>query len=349
MKIVIEDGFSTIQKTGIGQYTLMIEKLIKKLNFNVVQLSPILLSKLKTKIFRRILYNLWFNSIFLIKLMLLKDEVLVICTNYSIPIFKLKKVRFIPVIHDLCAFKYPEYSSKIINNYEKSNIKNSIKNANKIITVSNTVKNEISKTFSYPLEKIFVINSSLTTGLMESKDVDFKILHNKYNIERKKYILSVATNNKRKNIQILIDTFKNISKKYQDLKLVLVGSNYKKPNNKNIIVTGYIADVELKCLYKNSFLYIFPSVYEGFGTPIIDAQSFGVPVLCSDIPVFREIGANSVEYFSIENNNLKEKLISLLNNKQQINMLAKLGTKNIKRFTLDRILKSIEDVIIYKE
>ena len=181
MKIIIEDGFSKIKKTGIGQYTMMIEKLSKELGYEIIKLEKPFLSSLKNKTLRRILYNVWLNSVFLYKLIQIKDNVTVICTNFAIPVFKLQKVKFIPVIHDLCAFKYPECSSKMINRYEKSNIKNAVRNAEKIITVSNTVKNEITETFGYDKKNIFVVSSSLTTGLKDKEEIDFSVLSSKYN------------------------------------------------------------------------------------------------------------------------------------------------------------------------
>ncbi len=349
MKIIVEDGFSKIHKTGIGQYTLMIEKLLKELSQEIIVISKPFLSKLKNKILRRILYNIWLNTIFLIKLCLINDNVIVICTNYAIPIWKIPKVKFIPVIHDLCIIKHPECDSLINNWYQLSNIRNAIKNANRIITVSDTIKKEIETSFRAFHKKIFVVNSSLTMGLSDVENLNFSTIEQKYNIKSKNYILSVATLNKRKNIKMLINAYEKIE---TNNKLVLVGSTSNEQfncKNKNIIFTGYITDEELKALYKNAKLYVFPSIYEGFGIPLIDAQSFDVPVLCSDIPVFREIGANSVEFFSIDKNNLKEKIMCLLNNEQKINMLVKLGRKNIKRFNLDVILGSIENVISYRE
>lgn len=346
MKIVIEDGFSKIKKTGIGQYTLIIEKLLGELNINVVNIEKPFLSKLKNKIFRRILYNLWLNTIFLFKLIQINDDITVICTNYAIPIIKVKRVKFVPVIHDLCAFKYPECSSKIINYYEKSNIKNSIKKADKIVTVSNTIKNEIIETFNYPKEKIYIVNSSLIAGLTEVENIDSTTVLNKYNIKNKQYILSVATNNKRKNINMLVKAYKYINEKYVDIKLVLVGNDYTLTfDNSNIIITGYIPDAELKVLYQNSLMYVFPSLYEGFGIPIIEAQYFGIPVICSDIPVFREIGKESVLFSKLNPMELNQNIIKLLNSAELINDFVKKGNNNINRFTREQICKQICSLI----
>ena len=207
------------------------------------------------------------------------------------------------------------------------------------------MKQKIIQLFNYQKE-IFVVNSSCTTGLKSAKDIDNSIVLSEYNILPEKYILSVATNNKRKNIIALERAFSKISQNYPDIKLVLVGSNYKQnQNNDNIITTGYISDEKLKVLYKNALIYVFPSVYEGFGTPLIDAQSFGVPVICTDIAVFKEVGTGSVEYFSLQKNDLAEKIIELINDEQKRNELISKGYENIKRFSYENIKKQIYEAL----
>lgn len=348
MKYIVEDGFSKIHKTGIGQYTLVIEKLLGNLNYDVVEIEKTFLSKLKNKILRRFLYNIWLNSIFLIKLLLLKDKTTVIFTNYAIPIWKICNANFITVIHDLCSIKHAECDTKINNWYQILNIKNAIKNADKIITVSETIKEEIIETFHYPEDNIKVIYNSFSFEegpiISYSTEEQLKIL-DKYNITSKNYILSVATLNKRKNITMLIDAYCQLDTKQ---KLVLVGgtSNEKfNCNNPNIIFTGYIKDNELKVLYKHAKLYIFPSLYEGFGIPIIDAQAFSIPVLCSDIPVFREIASSGAEYCDLLVPNIAKKIETLINNTQRREELVALGKENIKRFNLDVLQKNIGEIL----
>lgn len=345
MKIIIEDGFSKIQKTGIGQYTLMIENLLQKSGYDIVNIDKPFLSKVNNKILRRFLYNLWLNTIFLIKLLLIKDTVIVFCTNYALPIFKLSSIKFIPVIHDLCMFKFPELSSKLINRYEKSNVKNAIKKADKIITVSNTIKKEIIEEFDISGEKICVVWNSCSASLKEPEKISFEFLHNRYNIANKKYILSVATNNKRKNLSLLVNSFNKISEINDEIKLVLVGNNNNLYSNPNIIITGYINDSELECLYKHALIYVFPSLYEGFGIPMLDAQNFNIPVLCSNIPVFREVGGSSVEYFDLETANLYDKIINIINNENLIKQLVEKGQENLKRFSLTNINKQLNNVL----
>lgn len=332
-KIIIEDGFSTHHKTGVGQYTLMLENILTEAGYDVIHINKNYLIKIKNRVIRRIFYNIWLNTFFLLKIKNMNTTA--IFTNYAIPIFKIPNIKYIPVIHDLCSINHPEFDTFLNNWYQNANVKNAVRHADAILTVSNTIKQEILGTFDWYSNDIEVINSSITTGLDKVKitEDETQVLNN-LNIGSSQYILSVATNNKRKNIDLLIQAFNELEKEYKNLKLVLVGSGYKgKILSKNIIITGYISDEYLKILYKHALLYVFPSLYEGFGTPILDAQYFGVPVLCSDIPIFHEVAGNSAYYFSNNCYDLISKIIVVLNDENSRKKIIICGTENIQRYT----------------
>ena len=113
----------------------------------------------------------------------------------------------------------------------------------------------------------------------------------------------------------------------------------------NIIFTGYVKDDELPTLYKNALLYVYPSLYEGFGIPLIEAQYSGCPVLCSDIPVFKEIGANSVMYCKPTAEGITRGLQDLINNIGRLQELSQLGKKNVERFTIEKITNQVEVIL----
>ena len=349
VKYIVEDGFSKIKKTGIGQYTLMLEKILSNLKIETVEIKKTKLEKIKNKVLRRICYNIWLNTFFLLKLLLIRDKVVVFFTNFAVPIFKLPNVKYIPVIHDLTPIKYPECTSKGINIYEKNNIYNAIKNNDYIITVSNTVKNEIIETFKVSPEKVCVVYNTIPQIFIDNNTTDNSILK-KYGLEPKKYILSVATLNKRKNIPLLIEAFEQIPDKYPDIKVVLVGKmdNDKQlllTKNPNIIFTGYVNDEEIPILYKNALLYVFPSEYEGFGIPIIESQYSQVPILCSDIEVFREVAGNGAEYCELNSNEIAEKVEYLINTPERMYELTKNGSQNVQKFAIDKISKQLQEVL----
>ena len=117
--------------------------------------------------------------------------------------------------------------------------------------------------------------------------------------------------------------------------------------NENIILAGYVSDSKIASYYKNASLYVFPSVDEGFGIPIIEAMSYSLPIICSDIPVFREIGGNAVHYFDLGDEQSLAKNISLIMDSSKIRKkLINNGKKRIKDFSREKFIKVFENIIL---
>jgi glycosyltransferase involved in cell wall biosynthesis len=163
--------------------------------------------------------------------------------------------------------------------------------------------------------------------------------------------LAVATLNKRKNTENIVKAFSLISKDYPDLKLVLVGDSNRitasmdlDVSNPNIIFTGYIEDEALPTLYKNALAFVFPSLYEGFGIPILEAQASETPVIATDIPIFREVAEDSVLYCTPEAESIAEKMKEIeANPTLRENLIAK-GLKNIEKFGPETITRQIKEI-----
>jgi glycosyltransferase involved in cell wall biosynthesis len=341
--IIIEDGLNLYQKTGQGQYTQNIYDILIDMGYQVEMKRKPFMEKIKNSTVKRILYILWINFVFPISTMF-KNADIIIFTNTLTPFYKIPNKKYYPVLHDLWAYKSPETVTFIQSLYTRIVIA-SIKNTyEKIITVSETIKQEIVDFFNCSEEDVNVVYNYFSFGekpvLDYSKEEQLKIL-SKYNIESKKYILSVATLNKRKNIPMLIDAYSQLD---SDIKLVLVGKASSESfncNNQNIIFTGYLSDDELKVLYKHAFLYVFPSVYEGFGIPIIDAQAFGIPVICSNIPVFKEIAGKGAEFCELNILDVVKKIKTILEDNYKENLLIQNGYNNIQKFLSSQIKKQV--------
>ena len=341
--IIIEDGLNLYQKTGQGQYTQNIYDILIDMGYQVEMKRKPFMEKIKNSTVKRILYILWINFVFPISTMF-KNADIIIFTNTLTPFYKIPNKKYYPVLHDLWAYKSPETVTFIQSLYTRIVIA-SIKNTyEKIITVSETIKQEIVDFFNCSEEDVNVVYNYFSFGekpvLDYSKEEQLKIL-SKYNIESKKYILSVATLNKRKNIPMLIDAYSQLE---SDIKLVLVGKASSESfncNNQNIIFTGYLSDDELKVLYKHAFLYVFPSVYEGFGIPIIDAQAFGIPVICSNIPVFKEIAGKGAEFCELNILDVVKKIKTILEDNYKENLLIQNGYNNIQKFLSSQIKKQV--------
>jgi glycosyltransferase involved in cell wall biosynthesis len=114
------------------------------------------------------------------------------------------------------------------------------------------------------------------------------------------YVLAVATLEPRKNLSYLLEAYQRSRlKRTHDLRLV-GRPGWNAPPLPNVTVMTAVDDVQLSALYRGAAALISPSIYEGFGLPLIEAMSLGVPTLCSDIPVHREVTGGLVEYFSLE-------------------------------------------------
>ena len=158
----------------------------------------------------------------------------------------------------------------------------------------------------------------------------------------------------------LIKAFKKLKEELKvDYKLVLAGSTYINGDNKvllqiekyitehnlfnSILMPGYIDKNKALYFYNNSLMYVFPSIDEGFGIPLIEALKLKVPVICSDIPIFREIADDSVLYFEKQNEiNLFEKMKELIQGEELSNKLVLKGLERVKKYNRYNFIKDFE-------
>ena len=150
-----------------------------------------------------------------------------------------------------------------------------------------------------------------------------------------------------------------------DIKLVLVGKQnvngnskvssdiinfIKKRNLKNdIVLTDHLIDSDVIGLYLNALFFVFPSSDEGFGIPVLECFSNDLPIICSDIPIFREIGSDNVLYFELENQDeLSSLMLKLLNSKSEKDTLKNKGRERLKKFSRKAFVKDFENVIFQK-
>ncbi|SDC80036.1 glycosyltransferase family 4 protein [Geotoga petraea] len=208
---------------------------------------------------------------------------------YSKPLIKNKKIPYIITIHDLQALHYPEYFSKIKNLWLRFAWKRCAQTADKIVAISNFVKKDIEEKFDIDSKKITVIYNPIT-GIDNIEN--FQKIKNKYNIEKNNYYYTVSSLLPHKNLKTLLYTMKKIKESNLNIpkKLVISGVGGKSEaeikkiiNDLNIqneiILTGFISNEERNSLYKNAKIFLFPSIFEGFGMPPIEAMNLGTPVI----------------------------------------------------------------------
>lgn len=209
------------------------------------------------------------------------------------------RTKNIIVVHDLAEFREPKWYTKKFLAYYRILRPLLINKAARVITVSNFSKQEIIDLFKTEESKINVIYEGKEHIL--NAQTDSSILK-KLNIDNHSFILSVGSLNPRKNFRKLIDAY--LSLKLNGYKLVIVGGENKKAfansgnfeRNNSVIFTGSIPDEQLKALYLNAAMFVCPSLYEGYGLPVLEAMACKCPVVASDIPSFREIFQSSAFY-----------------------------------------------------
>lgn len=246
--------------------------------------------------------------------------------NYYVP-FLSKSSKKVVTIHDLASFKFSDTMQYLYAKYNKRTIKNSLSRADAIITPSITIKNEIHESFPYINEnKIFQCNDGIRNVFW--LNTNSKNILDKYSIEPFTYFFFIGSLSKRKNLKFLLETFIEAKKNYLidiKTKLILAGQSWwgsseiKDLISKNlgILTLGYLDDESIVELYRNCKALVFPSLYEGFGMPIIEAMSQNIPIIISNIPTSVELNEKHNNQMFIFNLGNKEQLI------HQLSMLDK--------------------------
>jgi glycosyltransferase involved in cell wall biosynthesis len=291
-------------------------------------------------------------------------------------------VPLVVTIHDLSYFYYPdEFLKKDL--YKLQNwTKYSVEQSKKIIAVSKTTKKDIMKFYNIPDEKIEVVYNGfeknvkkndelrMTNDEKETKELSNETINQSnnilanYKLHTTHYILYVGTLQPRKNISLLIQAFAKFKTEYPEYKLVLTGRKgwlydkiFKEVQDKQlqdaIIFTGYLSDEEVATLYQNAFCFVLPSLYEGFGIPILEAMSYDCPVITSHSSSLPEVGGDACLYFDAKDpHDLYNDLKLLIQDKNIKQELIQKGRERIKQFSwktcAEQTLQILRDTVTHE-
>lgn len=262
---------------------------------------------------------------------LIRHAVDIYHTQYILPFFVPKRVRIVNHIHDISFKVYPELIGWKDRFFLALLIPRSLRRANRIIAPSQFTKNEIVRCYGIHPEKIVVVENALSEDFaIVAKEGDIEAVRKRYHLPER-YILSVGTLQLRKNLPLLISAFALVRKRVPDVVLVLVGNRRGHHFDTRIdevikelslqdavIFPGYVEQSDLPVMLQGATLFAFPSLYEGFGIPLLEAMSQGTPVVASDIPCLREVAADAALYFDPRSiASCEEKLYTLLTDSEQ--------------------------------
>jgi len=260
-------------------------------------------------------------------------------------------------IMDLAFHHFPEYFTTKDLAQLKSWTKYSILKADAIITISQATKDDILKLYGVKSEKVHVVYPGIKETLsLEPHIYPMKELENKFGIT-KKYLLFVGTLQPRKNIRRLIEAFSKVYKSNSDLQLVIVGRKGWKYEEilsapeeygvkDSVAFLDFVKDEDLQMLYKGAQCFVWPSLYEGFGLPVLEAMRYGCPVITSNISSLPEAGGDAAVYVNPENvDDIAEKIKRVLGDKELRESMIKKGYQQVKKFSWEKAAKETLEII----
>lgn len=347
MRIAI-DGRSAFfyRGSGVGNYSYELIKNIFKIN------SSNLIDVLSNPIYKTY-KSFWELSSS--PLILKKQYNVVLNPHNGIGLPINNKYNIITTLHDIIPSKLPKTVSdnylKIYNN----NIFKTLENSYKILTVSNFSKNDISNTFGINKDKIYVTYlapSKIYKPIQRNICRDF--LKKNYNITFD-YILYIGGFSPRKNILGLIEGFSKLHNKKPNIKLIIIGFKgesyeiyFKRCSELNlcnkVIFTGFIPTYYLPYFYNGATCFIYPSFYEGFGLPPLEAMACGTPVITSKVTSMPEILKNAPIYINpYDIDDIYTNLYNILNSPSLQKNVREKSLEHIKNFSWEKTsLKTLE-------
>lgn len=285
-----------------------------------------------------------------------KADVFFAPTSYIIPAILSPEIKSIMVVHDLVAFLFAKDHNKKAVLLEKLFLKKALNKCSHVVTVSGNTKKDLTEKFNYSDKKISVIYPAASDEFKPVSRDSLKNFIKKTHLPNK-FFLAVSTIIPRKNYLNLLKAFLKFQKIHPEYHLIIVGKNGHKSEEvaqfiydnylgKKVHLLGYLSNKSIVNLYSLAECLIFPSFYEGFGMPLVEAMQCGCPVISSNTSSMPEVVGNSAilinphhekEIFSamkeiIENKKLKEELI-------------KKGLKESRKFSWELSAKRLHGII----
>jgi glycosyltransferase involved in cell wall biosynthesis len=266
---------------------------------------------------------------------------------------KLSKIKYVVTIHDLIFLRFPENYNRIDRKIYKKKVEYACKTADKIIAISEQTKRDLMEFLNVPENKIEVIYQSCATSFHHISDYRYRdLIKNKYNLPEN-YILYVGTIEKRKNLATLIEA---IGKSNTKLPLVAVGKQTDYTKEVMAMVDKYnlgnqvallqnVSFLDLPSIYQSANLFVYPSFFEGFGIPVLEALYSKTPVIAAIGSCLEEAGGPNSIYIDPKNSDEQASAIDRVieNPELQLEMKEK-GFEYAQKFTSENQAKEVLEI-----
>jgi len=268
-------------------------------------------------------------------------------TNYDVPLRR--HCATVLTVHDLSLLLYPETHARRSVNRGRRRLPLMARTADAIIVPSETVRGEVCEHLKVSPDKVFAIPEAARSSF-RPLDVNEAVAIRRRLGVRENFVLAVGTIEPRKNLLLLIDAFERVTRAQADKELQLViaggygwlsgplsGALKKSTVRDRILLTDYLHDDDLRGLYSSCRVFVYPSIYEGFGLPPLEAMACGAPVIVSRIPTLTETLAEAAHFFDpLISEQLADSIMQVTTDPGLRQRLINAGARQAEKFSWER-------------
>lgn len=271
--------------------------------------------------------------------------------NYIVPPRITGKV--MTAVYDMTFLRFPETMDARNRRRLNEGLRRSVESSDRILTISEFSRREITELLGFPTERIAVIPCA---PAFSEATASAENVFSKFGIQQP-YLLYVGTLEPRKNLIRLLEAFARLKEREGfPHQLVLAGGKgwnseafdqalAASPVRESVRLTGYVSDEEKNTLYREAALFVFPSLYEGFGIPPLEAMHWNCPVVCTNAASLPEVCADAAEYVNpFDVNSIAEGISRVLTDETRRAELVRAGTTQVKQFTWEASADRLRDL-----
>jgi alpha-1,3-rhamnosyl/mannosyltransferase len=350
----IDDGFSMSRPTGIGRYSAAIMHALATCapTISVHHLRHARLESVRPRPLRRALYLAWLAS-GVPGARLGRTLDLIHFTNFHVAPRKPRALRYASTVHDLVPFRLPGTKSRAYAGYLRRSIAHALRVADVVFADSFAVRDEIAEEFRVSRDAIRVVYVPPTIAPMSATEAQTHLAHRYAELAGAPFVLFVGALERRKNLVALVRGMIQLASTFRDVRLVLAGrpglgygeiaaavEEANAPRRRVHVLTG-CTDADLRALYSSCHLFAFPSLYEGYGIPLLEAMQCGAPIVATHIPTSVELTAGSAVLVGSAADALADGLATVLDSETLRASLVERGFTRVGCFTPERTAQQL--------
>ena len=276
-------------------------------------------------------------------------------TNYEVPLWG--RTTRVVTVHDLSLFTHPETHERRRVWRARRRLPLMTRAAAAVITPTEAVRRELCEWLRVPPSKVFAVHEAARDCFKPSDSEEASGVLRELGIGGE-FLLAVGTIEPRKNLATLVRAFEEVLRERpaSNLRLVIAGgrgwlsgplfeSIEDSPARGRVVLTGYVSDEQLRALYSACAAFVYPSLYEGFGLPPLEAMSCGAPVVAGDTPAVAEVSGGAARLFDPrDQGQLARALLQLLDDETARRSLSEAGLRRAAQFSWQRTARATLDV-----